>query len=76
MTVISEFAMHVVKPVVDRTSLADTIIVKAAKSGIPIIHRENNSSDFILKGITKICSQDLSHMQLVALNRRLQDCIR
>lgn len=44
----SEFAMHVVKPVVDRTSLADTIIVKAARSGIPISHREDNSGDFIL----------------------------
>ena len=48
VTVMSEFAMHVEKPVVLRTSLADTIIVKAARSGILTSHREESDGDVIL----------------------------
>ena len=44
----SEFAMHVVKPVVVRTSLADTVIVDAARNGIPTSHREDSDGDLIL----------------------------
>ena len=45
---ISESAMHVVKPVVVKMSLADTIDVNAARSGIPTSHREQTGSDLIL----------------------------
>lgn len=41
--------MHVVKPVVVRTSLADTIIVRAARSAIATSHCEESWGDFILK---------------------------
>ena len=44
----SEFAMHVVKPVVVRTSLADTVIVDAARNGIPISHRGDSDGNLIL----------------------------
>ena len=44
----SEFAMHVVKPVVLRMSLADTSIVEAARSGIPTSHRGRGAGDLIL----------------------------
>ena len=44
----SEFSMHVVKPVVVRTSLADTVIVDAARNGIPTSHREDSDNDLIL----------------------------
>ena len=44
----SEFAIHVVKPVVLRISLADTVDVKTARSGISTSHREESSGDLIL----------------------------
>ena len=43
----SEFSMHVVKPVVVRTSLADTVMVDAARNGIPTSHREGSDNDLI-----------------------------
>lgn len=48
VTVMSEFSMQVVKPVVVRTSLADTVIVDAARNGIPTSHREDSDGDLIL----------------------------
>ena len=48
VTVMSEFSMHVVKPVVVRTSLADTVIVDAARNGIPTSHREDSDGGLIL----------------------------
>ena len=44
----SESAMHVVKPVVVRISLADTSIVKAARNGIPTSHGGKGADDLIL----------------------------
>ena len=52
VTVMSELSMHVVKPVVVRISLADTIIVDAARNGIPTSHREDSDSDLILSIIS------------------------
>ena len=49
----SEFAMHVVKPVVVRTSLADTVIVDAARNGILISHREESDGNIILNRNSK-----------------------
>lgn len=49
----SEFAMHVVKPVVVRTSLADTVIVEAARNSIPTSHREDSDGDLILSRNSK-----------------------
>ena len=40
--------MHVVKPVVVRTSLADTNLVTAARSSIPTSHREESGGNPIL----------------------------
>ena len=40
--------MHVVKPVVVKMSLADTINVNVARSGIPTSHREGTGGDLIL----------------------------
>ncbi len=48
VTVMFEFARHVVKPVVVRTSLADTIIVKAARNSMPKSHRDEGGSGLIL----------------------------
>ena len=48
VTVMSEFSMHVVKPVVVSTSLADTVIVDAARNGIPTSHREDSDGGLIL----------------------------
>ena len=44
----SEFSMHDVKPVVVRISLADTVIVDAARNGIPTSHLEDSDGDLIL----------------------------
>ena len=49
MTGMSESTIHVVKPVVFRTSLADAMIVKSARSGINISHREESRGDLILR---------------------------
>lgn len=57
--------MHVVKPDVVRMSLADTITVKAARSGIPTSHRGDSDRDLIVNrdwgrtgvpGILSMCS--------------------
>ncbi len=55
----SEFAIQVVKPVVVRISLADTIAVKAPRSGIPTSHRGEGGGDLIVRrGCGKtICSR-------------------
>lgn len=59
MTVISESAMHVVKPVVFRISLAVTTVVKAARRGTPTSHRDESGRELILgkdsgKSVSKI----------------------
>ena len=55
----SEFAIQVVKPVVVRISLADTIAVKAPRSGIPINHRGESGGDLIVNRDCerKLCSR-------------------
>ena len=50
----SEFAMQVVKPVVVRISLADTIAVKAPRSGIPTSHRGEGGGDLI---VNRVCEE-------------------
>ena len=71
MTVISEFAMHVVKPAVVKTSLADTVMVSAARNGIPTSHREQCGNDLILSENSEEGVPRSFYMQHEALTRRL-----
>ena len=71
----SESAMHVVKPVVVNMSLADTSIVKAARSDIPTSHRGKSVSDLILSRDRKWYVPKIFCMQREMRDARSKSCI-